>query len=158
MIRWHALVRSAFVAAAVALAFSMASSPVMGQDGEAGKETLYAQIGGYDFLARFVDTAFPRVAADPRLQRFFRGHSTDSQIRQRQLIIDALCSATGGPCMYIGRDLTNVHQGLGITADDWTAFMEIIRDTLTELKLDPGLLEEFVQMFELRLRATVVHR
>ena len=27
--------------------------------------TLYARIGGYDFVARFVDTAFPRVASHP---------------------------------------------------------------------------------------------
>lgn len=158
MIRWHALVRRTFVAAAIALASSLASSPVIGQDGEVGKETLYARLGGYDFLARFVDTAFPRVATEPRLQRLFRGHSTDSQMRQRQLIIDALCSVTGGPCLYIGRDLTTVHQGLGITADDWTAFVEIIRGALTELKLHPGLRDEFLEMFEQRLRATVVHR
>ena len=90
-------------------------------------------MGGYDFLARFVDTAFPRVASEPNLSRLFRGHSVDSQMRQRQLILDALCRETGGPCVYIGRDMQSVHEGLEITGDDWRAFIAIISRTLGEL-------------------------
>jgi hemoglobin len=97
------------------------------QIGAGSSATLYARLGGYDFLARFVDTAFPRVATQPQLARLFRGHSRDSQMRQRQLIVDALCHHTGGPCLYIGRPLTAVHDGLGITDDDWRVFVSVRR-------------------------------
>ena len=67
-------------------------------------ESLYQRLGGYDAIAGFVDTAFPRVASNPQLTHLFRGHSVDSQRRQRQLIVDAICEASGGPCLYTGRD------------------------------------------------------
>jgi len=31
--------------------------------------SLYVRLGGYDFIAKFVDTAFPRVAAHTQLRR-----------------------------------------------------------------------------------------
>ncbi len=77
-------------AAAAFAVLSTLSSPSSAQDLKTD-HTLYARVGGYDFIARFVDSAFPRVAAQPQLHRLFQGHSIDSQLRQRQLIVDALC-------------------------------------------------------------------
>src|SRR5262245_66109565 len=110
--------------AVVALAL-VAATPASARDGSssAASPSLYARLGGYDFLARFVDTAFPRVAGHPQLRRLFQGHSQDSQLRQRQLIIDALCQAAGGPCAYTGRPMRPVHAGLVIVAADWSAFI-----------------------------------
>jgi hemoglobin len=118
--------------------------------------TLYSRLGGYDFIARFVDTAFPRVASHPQLSRLFRGHSQDSQMRQRQLIVDILCHGTGGPCVYIGRDMTTVHKGLGITDEDWQAFMTVITRTLEEFELPKEAQQEFIRLFEERFRSVVV--
>jgi hemoglobin len=118
--------------------------------------TLYAKIGGYDFVARFVDTAFPRVASHPQLRRLFQGHSRDSQMRQRQLIVDALCQAFGGPCLYIGRPMKPLHAGLGITSADWTTFVGIISSTLDELKVPSTEKKEFLTTLERRFRADVI--
>ena len=52
-------------AAALAV-LSTLGSPSSAQDSKTS-QTLYARVGGYDFIARFVDTAFPRVAAQPQL-------------------------------------------------------------------------------------------
>jgi hemoglobin len=140
-----------------ALAATMAvQAPVAAQSRD--EQTLYARLGGYDFIARFVDTAFPRVATEERLARLFRGHSVDSQMRQRQLIVDALCHHTGGPCIYIGRDLTTVHVGLGITDEDWTAFMRVITSALSEFDVPADAKRDFVKLFEDKLRPTVVVR
>jgi hemoglobin len=140
--------------AAIAFAFPTVSSA----QGGPATTTLYERLGGYDFLARFVDTAFPRVASEPSLARLFRGHSTDSQMRQRQLIIDALCRETGGPCVYIGREMRSVHEGLDITAQDWGSFITIISNTLTELGVATATRAEFLVVFEERFRPTVVTR
>src|SRR5262245_53552205 len=110
--------------------------------------TLYSRLGGYDFITRFVDTAFPRVATEPQLSRLFRGHARDSQMRQRPLIVDALCRAAGGPCLYIGRDLRVVHEGLNITDDDWRTFIGIIQTTVREFKLADETQRDFLQLFE----------
>jgi hemoglobin len=140
----------------VLVAATSAPLGVAGQQVPGAAPSLYSRLGGYDFIARFVDTAFPRVAGNPELSRLFRGHSRDSQMRQRQLIVDALCQHTGGPCIYIGRDLTAVHKGLGITDEDWRVFMSIISGTLRELGVPADVQRDFAQMFEQGLRATVV--
>jgi hemoglobin len=114
----------------------------------AAAPTLYSRLGGYDFITRFVDTAFPRVATDAQLSRLFRGHARDSQMRQRQLIVDALCRAAGGPCLYIGRDLRVVHEGLHITDDDWRTFMGIIQTTVREFRLADETQRDFLKLFE----------
>jgi hemoglobin len=120
--------------------------------------TLYARLGGYDAIAGFVDAAFPRVAAHPELTHMFRGHSRDSQARQRQLIVDALCQATGGPCLYTGRPMNPVHVGLGITGPQWETFMKIISATADERRLPEPAKQEFLTLFTQRFRPDVVER
>lgn len=120
--------------------------------------TLYERLGGYDFIAKLVDTAFPRVAGHPDLRRLFQGHSQDSQIRQRQLIIDALCQAAGGPCAYTGRPMQPVHTGLGITGADWKTFIGILSATLDELRVQAAERKDFLEMLERRFRPAVVEK
>ena len=83
--------------------------------------SLYKRLGGYDALAAATDDFIGRMATDPQLAKFFAGHSKDSLARIRQLVVDQLCAATGGPCVYIGRDMKTSHAGLGITEKDWDA-------------------------------------
>jgi hemoglobin len=148
-------VLSILLAAAPAL-LAAPSELAAQQEVSSAAPTLYTKLGGYDFIARFVDTAFPRVAGNQQLARLFRGHSHDSQMRQRQLIVDVICKESGGPCIYIGRNMTVVHQGLGITDQDWQTFMSIITGTLQELQVKPDVQQDFVRLFEERFRPTVV--
>jgi hemoglobin len=83
--------------------------------------SLYKRLGGYDAIAAVVDDFLGRLAADSQLRRFFGGTSADSQRHLRQLIVDQVCSLTGGPCLYIGRSMKTAHAGLGITEGDWQA-------------------------------------
>jgi hemoglobin len=84
-------------------------------------DTLYKRLGGYDAIAAVTDDFVGRLVGDARFTKFFVGHSTDSTQRIRQLIVDQLCAATGGPCIYTGRDMKTAHAGLGITEEDWDA-------------------------------------
>lgn len=142
------------MAAALAV-LSTLGSPSSAQDLKTS-QTLYARVGGYDFIARFVDTAFPRVAAQPQLRRLFQGHSIDSQLKQRQLIVDALCKEMGGPCIYIGRPMRPLHAGLHITESDWTEFMKIISATLLELKVAERERKDWLALFDATFRPTIV--
>lgn len=141
-----------------AIAVACVAVPAAGQDRPAAPSpaSLYSRLGGYDGIAKFVDTAFPRVAGHPQLRRLFQGHSQDSQVRQRQLIIDALCQASGGPCAYTGRAMKPVHTGLGITGADWKVFIGILGGTLEELKVLPPDRKELLDLLEQRFRPDVV--
>lgn len=97
--------------------------------------SLYQRLGGYDALAAVTDDLLGRLIADPQLKRFFPGLSVDSQKRLRQHFVDFLCSATGGPCLYLGRDMKTAHTGLGITEADWTAAVKDLAATLDKFKV-----------------------
>lgn len=84
-------------------------------------DSLYKRLGGYDAIAAVTDDFIIRLVTDTKLSKFFGGVSDNSKARIRQLVVDQLCAATGGPCIYIGRDMKTSHQGLGITNDDWNA-------------------------------------
>ena len=101
----------------------------------AQEASLYKRLGGYDALAAVTDDFIGRLATDPQLGRFFKGLSTDSQKRVRQHVVDFLCSATGGPCIYTGRDMKTAHTGLGITEEDWTNSVKALVATLDKFKV-----------------------
>jgi hemoglobin len=85
----------------------------------AAAPTLYQRLGGYDALAAVTDAFVGRLVQDPELGRFFGGHGAHSLARIRQLVIEQLCAATGGPCLYTGRDMRTTHAGMGITEAQW---------------------------------------
>lgn len=98
-------------------------------------DSLYKRLGGYDAIAAVTDDFIGRLATDKSLGRFFVGASESSQKRIRQLVIDFLCSATGGPCVYTGRDMKTVHKGLMITGADWDASVKHLVATLDKFKV-----------------------
>jgi len=99
------------------------------------EKSLYTRLGGYDAIAAVTDDFIGRLAGDKSLQRFFAGHSKDSLGRIRQLVVDQLCAATGGPCVYIGRDMKSSHQGMGIAEADWNAAVGHLVATLDKFKV-----------------------
>ncbi|MBI3476944.1 MAG: group 1 truncated hemoglobin [Acidobacteria bacterium] len=99
------------------------------------QHTLYQRLGGYDAIAAVTDDFVVRLSTDPQLQRFFGGLSVDSQKRLRQHIVDFLCSATGGPCIYTGRDMKTAHAGLGIAQADWDLSAKHLVETLDKFKV-----------------------
>lgn len=118
--------------------------------------TLYKRIGGYDAIAGFVDTAFPKVAAHPKLERYFIGHATESKYRQRQLIVDKISSTLQGPTFYIGRALNEVHKGLNITAEDWDVFMGILVEAMNERGISGETKSDFIRVFQHGFRMVTV--
>ena len=105
--------------------------PATAQSGD----SLYKWLGGYDAIAAVVDDFIGRMIADPALKRFFEPFSTDSKARIRQDLIDQICNASGGPCVYTGRSMKVSHAGIGITEADWTAFIKQLTATLDKFKV-----------------------
>lgn len=101
----------------------------------AQQKSLYHRLGGYDALAAVTDDFIGRLATDKEIGRFFVGASDDSKKRIRQLVLDQLCQATGGPCVYIGRDMKTAHKGLKITEKDWDISVKHLVATLDKFKV-----------------------
>ena len=101
----------------------------------AQEKSLYERVGGYNALAAVVDDFIGRLVSDKQFDKFFAGHSIDSKKRIRQHILDQFCAATGGPCVYTGRDMKTTHSGLGITNADWDAAAKHLAASLDKFKV-----------------------
>ena len=112
-----------------------ASSPASRAMAQRSEKSLYERVGGYDKLAAIVDDFIGRLVGDPRFEKFFAGFSVDSKKRIRQHLLDQLCNATGGPCVYLGRDMKTTHGGLGITEPDWDAGVKHLAAAIDKAKV-----------------------
>ena len=123
--------RTMFLGLTFSLLFAIAGSmPARTQE-----KSLYERVGGYNALAAVVDDFIGRLVADKQFEKFFVGHSIDSKKKIRQHILDQFCAATGGPCVYTGRDMKTTHAGLGITNADWDAAAKHLSDSLDKFKV-----------------------
>ena len=94
------------------------------------EKTLYNRLGGYDAIAAVVNELLQRLMADSQLERFWNNRGEDGLNREKQLLIDYLCSSAGGPMLYVGRDNKTSHKGMGITDGDWDKFITHLNATL----------------------------
>jgi hemoglobin len=101
--------------------------------GELVTESLYQRLGGYDAIAAATDDLLARLQSDPQLRDYWKGASTNNQRQARQLIVDFMAEAAGGPAYYTGRDMKTSHVGMHVDASDWEAFMRHAAATLDHL-------------------------
>lgn len=99
------------------------------------EKTLYERLGGYDAISAVVNDLLPRLMADPELGRFWKNRGEDGINREKQLLIDFLCSNAGGPLLYTGRDNKTSHKGMGISEGDWETFIGHVAATLDSFQL-----------------------
>ncbi len=93
--------------------------------------SLYTRLGGYDAIAAVVDELQERLESDPLLGRYWSARrSLETDRRVRQLTIDYIAEAAGGPTFYLGRDMRTAHAGMSLTSDDYAAFTRNLVTTL----------------------------
>ncbi|MCC6063997.1 MAG: group 1 truncated hemoglobin [Thermocrinis sp.] len=120
----------------------MLSAPAYAQ---AKEKSLYERLGGYDAISAVVNELAVRLVTDKKLGVYFKGLSNDSKRRLIAHLTDFVCSATGGPCIYTGRDMKTSHEGLGITEEDWDRFVKITKEVLDKFKVPAREQQEFLQ-------------
>jgi hemoglobin len=111
-------------------------------------KSLYERLGGYDAVVAVANELLPRLTADPLLGRFWAHRGSDGVAREKQLLIDFLCNAAGGPVYYTGRDMKLSHQGMGIDSKDWDAFMRHVNATLDKFGVPAAERSETVAFIE----------
>jgi hemoglobin len=96
------------------------------------KKSLYERLGGYDAISAVANDLLARLRADPQLGRFWAHRGEDGITREKQLLIDFLCSNAGGPVYYRGRDMVLTHRGMRISESDWNVFLRHAGATLAK--------------------------
>jgi hemoglobin len=124
--------RSIIAVAAGAALWIMASSATANAQ---ASNSLYKRIGGYDAIAAVTDDFLGRLAKEPLIAPFFAGHSQNTLGKLRMLVIEQVCAAAGGPCVYTGRDMKTAHKGLGITEEQWNASVRHFTATLEKFNV-----------------------
>ena len=96
--------------------------------------SLYTRLGGVDAIRAVVGDFLGRVAADQRVNAFFRGVDTGELAAK---LTDQICQAAGGPCRYAGRPMRQVHAGMGISDADFDALVSDLAAALGHFNVGP---------------------
>ena len=118
-------------------------------------KTLYERLGGYDAIAAVATDLVTRLKNDDQLGRFWAHRGEDGVKRELQLLIDYLCSYTGGPVYYRGRDMHLAHRGMGIIENDWNVFLGHAAETLKKFEV-PEAEQREVVAFVMSLKKDIV--
>ena len=118
------IVSAALVAAVFAVSSASAESMM--------HRSLYERLGGIDAIRAVVDDFVANVAADKRINTFFA--STDITRLKRNLV-SQICQGTGGPCVYTGRSMKEVHAGMGVRTRHFNALVGDLGKSLNKLKV-----------------------
>jgi len=108
---------------------------------EVAMDTLYERLGGKDSIVAVVDDFVGRCAADDRINGKFA--RTDIG-RLKQMLVDQVCQASGGPCSYEGRDMRATHDGMAVTAGEFDALVEDLVATLDQFGVPKAAQDELL--------------
>src|SRR2546421_5366919 len=100
--------------------------------------TLYERLGGVYSIATVVDDFIDRIMVDSRLNanpRVDEAHHRVSKAGFKYLVTEMVCWATGGPQKYTGKTMRDSHVHLEITEQEWHAFLDDFRQTLSTFKV-----------------------
>lgn len=119
--------------------------------------SLFLRLGGMDGITAFSDDFLGRVTNDPVIIPFFKGLTDADLKRIRQHVIELLCSATGGPCTYSGKDMKTTHKDMEINNDSWNAFTGHLNESVTRFRVPDRERNELVVIIA-SLKKDIVNR
>ena len=105
--------------------------------GFAKEKSLYDRLGGKKAITAVVDEFVGRVAADNRINGFFKATASEpARIAAfKAKLVDQICQASGGPCKYTGKDMKTAHAGMGVGDGDFNALVEDLVGALDKFKV-----------------------
>ncbi len=96
------------------------------------ERSLYERLGAKDSIRAVVDDFVGRVAKDDRINPKF----TKTDIgRLKQMLVDQVCEAAGGPCKYNGRSMKEAHSGMKVTSGEFDALVGDLVATMNHFKV-----------------------
>ena len=111
-----------------ALFFVFASASFAGAaPAEAPAGSLYARLGGTPKVTAFVNQTIEHVAADPRMNQSFDKVNLQ---HVKDMLLEQICSLTGGGCTYTGDTMREVHAGHHISNAEFFGLVEELRSAM----------------------------
>jgi len=112
------------------------------------QEPLCKRLGGADAISTVVKSFLTKMRKDDpdKLGRFWLYRGDDGVLREEQLIVDFVQSATGCDRLYVGRTMADAHKGMKLSRTDWERTVTLLRATLDEFKVPAPLQEEVVTL------------
>ena len=103
--------------------------------------SLFERLGGSEAITAVVDDFVARCAADARINGKFA--RTDVP-RLKQMLVDQVTTATGGPASYSGRSMEETHHGMGVTAGEFEALVGNLVATLDRFSVPAAEQQELI--------------
>ena len=95
-------------------------------------KSLYERLGGKPAITAVVGQFVANVAADKRINMRF----VNTDIPQlKVLLVEFVCSATGGPEKYEGRDMHTSHGGMQLVDEEFNALVEDLSNALVKFNV-----------------------
>jgi hemoglobin len=113
--------------------------------------SLYERLGGVYAIAAVVDDFIDRIMDDPRLNanpKVDEAHHRVSRAGFKYLVTEQVCEAAGGPQRYTGRSMRDSHAHLGISSDEWLAFLDDLQSTFRKFGVPAAEQQELLQIVE----------
>ena len=98
-----------------------AAAPVADTAAPAAPKSLYDRLGGKDAITVVIDDFVTNVAADKRINARFAKTNIP---HLKQMLVEQVYQATGGPCTYTGKSMKDAHKGMKITEAEFNALVE----------------------------------
>ena len=98
----------------------------------AAEPSLYDRLRGKDAITAVIDDFVANVAADKRINARFAKTNIP---HLKQMLVEQVCQATGGPCTYTGKSMRDAHKGMKITEADFNALVEDLTKSLDKFKV-----------------------
>lgn len=98
----------------------------------AQEKSLYDRLGGQTAISAVVDEFAGNVLKDERINKKFAKSDANRLVTNLKTFV---CSATGGPCQYEGRDMKVSHKRMGVTEGEFNALVEDLVKALDKLKV-----------------------
>lgn len=100
-------------------------------------QSLYTRLGGSTAIDTVVAVFINNVAADPQINFFFAPVLADTSGTRyrllRQNLVQQICMVSGGPCLYMGKDMRTAHNGMSITLAQFNALVNDLVSAMNTL-------------------------
>lgn len=130
------MIRSCWLAGALALfainllstaAFAQAPPALVPPPAIAPPGSLYQRLGGTPKVTAFVNVTIDKVATNPATNKSFDKVNLQ---HVKDMLIEQICSLTGGGCNYSGDTMRDVHAGHHISDAEFASLVEMLRDAM----------------------------
>ncbi len=116
-------------------------------------QSIFERYGGFVVVRKVVSDFYDKVLESERLQKYFENSDMRSLIDHQTKFI---ASVMGGPVAYTDDVLRRVHQGLGISHEEFLEAAMLLRETLEDHELENADIDYVFDEFTRRESSIVV--